>query len=96
MSTAAVAAHPYEEFLAGQRRREVEWASNRAAKKAKVMASSRLPVSGGKDESLEENQTVILEEESGVIAETHNKGQENFCKVRRIVTCTAACFGGSD
>lgn len=63
--------------------------------RSKVMASSRLPVSGGKDENLEENQTVILEEESGVIAETHNKGQENFCKVRRIVTCEAACFGGS-
>ena len=32
-------AHPYEEFLKGQRKREAAWSAERAAKKAKVNSS---------------------------------------------------------
>ena len=63
-STAA--ADPYAVFLADQKKREVEWSANRAAKKAKVVAS----------ESVTETSSCAREEFASIRKQLDEKNEE--------------------
>lgn len=94
-----VTGDPYAAFLEEQRKREVEWASNRASKKAKVAEqSSSKDLEAQHVKAMEEqlnaktvecaalqSQIQDLQRSNIFAVEAHNKAQENFCKVSTII-----------
>lgn len=83
------ASHPYAEFLADQRKREVEWASNRAAKKTKLAETSTKDLEAMKQQldakdaecAALKSQVHDLQRVNTSTVEAQNKAQESFCKM---------------
>jgi len=67
--------HPYDQFLAGQKKREVEWKSNREAKKAQ----STTPTSTSAINRLQEDPAVTLLQQ-----QLTAKTEECRCLMRRL------------
>ena len=95
---------PYATFLEGQRKREAEWASNRASKKAKVAETSSKDSEAQHVKTIKEQLTAKTAECAALqsqiqdlqranisAVEAHNKAQENFCKVSTIIN-VRMCF----
>jgi len=87
---------PYDAFPAEQKKREVDWASNRANKKAKTVQTA--------DKDLEAMKQQLAAKEAGcatlkgqldslqranvsVVEAVDNKVQESFCKVSTVIKC---------
>ena len=87
---------PYDAFLAEQKKREADWASNRANKKAKTMQTANKDLEAIKQQlATKEAECATLKGQLNslqrvnisVVEAVNNKVQESFCKVSTVITC---------
>ena len=87
---------PYDAFLAEQKKREADWASNRANKKAKTMQTADKDWEAIKQQlAAKEAECVTIKDQLdslqranvSVVEAVNNKVQENFCKVSTVIKC---------
>ena len=87
-------ANPYDVFLDEQKKREAEWASNRANKKAKTMETANKDLGAIKQQlAAKEAECATLKGQPdslqhaniSVVEAVHNKVQESFCKVSAVI-----------
>lgn len=87
---------PYHEFLAEQKKREADWASNRVNKKVKTMQTANKDLEGIKRElAAKEAECATLKGQLdslqranvSVVEAVNNKVQESFCKVSTVIKC---------
>ena len=85
---------PYSAFLAEQKKREVEWATNRANKKAKCTATTEKDLEAVKQQlAAKEAECKTLKGQLdniqlanvSVVEAVHNKVQEGVCKVSTLI-----------
>ena len=88
-----ISADPYDAFLAEQKKREAEWASNRANKKAKTMETATKDLEAIKQQlaakeaecaNLKGQLESLQRANVSVVEAVHNKVQESFCKVSTV------------
>ena len=86
--------NPYSAFLAEQKKREVEWATNRANKKAKCTATTEKDLEAVKQQlatkeagckTLKGQLDNIQLANVSVVEAVHNKVQESVCKVSTLI-----------
>ena len=86
--------NPYSAFLAEQKKREVEWATNRANKKAKCTATTEKDLEAVKQQlAAKEAECKTLKGQLdniqlanvSVVEAVHNKVQESVCKVSTLI-----------
>ena len=87
---------PYDAFLAEQKKREADWASNRANKKAKTMQTADKDWEAIKQQlAAKETECATIKDQLdslqranvSVVEAVNNKVQENFCKVSTVIKC---------
>ena len=87
--------NPYSAFLAEQKKREVEWATNRANKKAKCTATTEKDLEAVKQQLAAKEaecktlkgqlDNIIQLANVSVVEAVHNKVQESVCKVSTLI-----------
>lgn len=87
---------PYDAFLVEQKKREADWASNRANKKAKNMQTANKDLEEIKQQlAAKEAECATLKGQldslqcanASVVESVNNKVQESFCKVSTVIKC---------
>ena len=87
---------PYDAFLAEQKKREADWASNRANKKAKTMQTvdkdweainQQLAAKEAECATIKDQLDSLQRANVSVVEAVNNKVQENFCKVSTVIKC---------
>lgn len=87
---------PYDAFLAEQKKREADWASNRANKKAKTMQTAdkdweainqQLAAKEAECATIKDQLDSLQRANVSVVEAVNNKVQENFCKVSTVIKC---------
>ena len=85
---------PYDAFLAEQEKREADWASNRANKKAKTMQTAdkdweaikhQLAAKEAECATIKGQLDSLQRANISVVEAVNNKVQENFCKVSAVI-----------
>ena len=85
---------PYDAFLAEQKKREADWASNRANKKAKTMQTAdkewqaikqQLAAKEAECATIKDQLDSLQRANVSVVEAVNNKVQENFCKVSTVI-----------
>ena len=87
-------ADPYAAFLSEQRKREVEWSSNRATKKTKIAAETpnedleavkqQLAEKSAECSALQNQVDSLQRVNVSAVEAAQNKAHENFCKVSTL------------
>ena len=87
---------PNDAFLAEQKKREADWASNRANKKAKTMQTAdkewqaikqQLAAKEAECATIKDQLDSLQRANVSVVEAVNNKVQENFCKVSTVIKC---------
>lgn len=87
---------PYDAFLAEQKKREADWESNRANKKAKTMQTAdkdweaikqQLAAKEAECATIKDQLDSLQRANVSVVEAVNNKVQENFCKVSTVIKC---------
>lgn len=87
---------PYDAFLAEQEKREADWASNRANKRAKTIETTNKDLEAIKQQldakeaectTLEGQLDSLQRANVSVMEAVNNKVQESFCKVSTVIKC---------
>ena len=87
---------PYDAFLAEQKKREADWASNRANKKAKTVQTTDKDLEATKQQlAAKEAECATLKRQLdslqrtnvSVVEAVNNKVQESLCKVSTVIKC---------
>jgi len=87
---------PYDAFLAEQKKREADWESNRANKKAKTMQTANKDLEEIKQQlATKEAECATLKGQLNslqcanvsVVEAVNNKVKESFCKVSTLIKC---------
>ena len=90
---------PYDAFLAEQEKREADWASNRANKRAKNIETANNDFEAVKQQlAAKETECTTLKGQVNslqcanvsVVEAVNNKVQESFCKVSTVIKCLSA------